>query len=92
MIVPTSRGLLYPSFPKRQHTLVVGLGAGVGAMAASAGPPVGGLLVSLDWRWIFLINVPIGIATLVAGALLLPEVRQPPRCRIPSPLSRSCRP
>lgn len=87
MIVPTSLGLLYPSFPKRQHTLVVGLWAGVGAIAASAGPPVGGLLVSLDWRWIFLINVPIGIATLVAGALLLPEVRLPKGAPVPDPVS-----
>jgi EmrB/QacA subfamily drug resistance transporter len=76
MIVPTSLGLLYPNFPKRQHTLVVGLWAGVAAVAAAAGPPVGGLLVSADWRWIFLINVPIGIATIVAGSLLLPEVRE----------------
>ncbi|MFD9659921.1 MFS transporter [Streptomyces mirabilis] len=87
MIVPTSLGLLYPSFPKRQHTLVVGLWAGVGAIAASAGPPVGGLLVTLDWRWIFLINVPVGIATLVAGALLLPEVRQPKGAAVPDAAS-----
>ncbi|MBW8707512.1 Antiseptic resistance protein [Streptomyces sp. MBT84] len=87
MIVPSSLGLLYPSFPKRQHTLVVGLWAGVGAVAASAGPPLGGLLVTLDWRWIFLINVPIGIATLIAGALLLPEVRQPKGAALPGPVS-----
>jgi EmrB/QacA subfamily drug resistance transporter len=87
MIVPTSLGLLYPSFPKRQHTLVVGLWAGVGAIAASAGPPVGGLLVTLDWRLIFLINVPVGIATLVAGALLLPSVRQPKGASLPDPVS-----
>lgn len=37
MIVPTSLGLLYPSFPKRQHTLVVGIWAGVAAIAGSAG-------------------------------------------------------
>jgi EmrB/QacA subfamily drug resistance transporter len=77
MIVPTSLGLLYPNFPKRQHTLVVGLWAGGAAVAASAGPPVGGLLVTVDWRWIFLINVPIGVATVLAGARLLDEVRQP---------------
>ncbi|GCE38796.1 Drug resistance transporter EmrB/QacA subfamily [Rhodococcus wratislaviensis] len=87
MIVPTSLGLLYPSFPQRQHTLVVGLWAGVGAVAASAGPPVGGLLVTLDWRWIFVINVPIGIATVVAGALLLPEVRQRRGARLPDAAS-----
>jgi MFS family permease len=77
VIVPTSPGLLYPSFPKRQHPLVVGIWAGVAGVAASAGPPVGGLLVSVDWRWIFLINLPIGVATIVAGLILLPEVRQP---------------
>jgi len=87
MIVPTSLGLLYPSFPKRQHTLVVGIWAGVAGIAASAGPPVGGLLVTVDWRWIFLINLPIGIATIVAGALVLPEVRQAAGARLPDPVS-----
>jgi MFS family permease len=60
MIVPTSLSPLYPSFPGRQHTLVVGIWAGGAGIAASAGPPVGGLLVTVDWRWIFLINLPIG--------------------------------
>jgi EmrB/QacA subfamily drug resistance transporter len=87
MIVPTSLGLLYPSFPKRQHTLVVGLWAGVAAVAASAGPPVGGLLVTVNWRWIFLINLPIGIATIIAGIVLLPEVREPKGRRLPDPVS-----
>lgn len=87
LIVPTSLGLLYPSFPKSQHTLVVGIWAGVAAIAASAGPPVGGLLVSLDWRWIFLINLPIGVATITAGRLVLPEVRQFAGQRLPEALS-----
>lgn len=75
MIVPTSLGLLFPAFPKREHNLVVGLWAGVAAIAAASGPTVGGLLVTVDWRWIFLINVPIGIATVVGGLRVLPEVR-----------------
>ncbi len=87
MIVPTSLGLLYPNFPKRQHTLVVGLWAGGAAVAASAGPPVGGLLVSLDWRWIFLVNVPIGIVTLIAGTRLLTEVRQSRGRQLPDLMS-----
>ena len=49
----------------------------MGAIAASAGPPIGGLLVALDWRWIFLINIPVGIATLITGALLLPRCVSP---------------
>ena len=67
LIVPTSLGLLYPAFAKRQHAMVVGIWAGVAAVAGTAGPPVGGLLVEVSWRWIFLINVPIGVATLLAG-------------------------
>ena len=87
MIVPTSLGLLYPNFPKPQHTLVVGLWAGVAAVAASAGPPVGGLLVTVDWRWIFIINLPIGVATIAAGLALLPEVREPRGRPLPDPWS-----
>jgi MFS family permease len=86
-IVPTSVGLLYPSFPKRQHTLVVGIWAGVAGIAASAGPPVGGLLVTVDWRWIFLVNLPIGIATIATGIIVLPEVRQAAGARPPDLVS-----
>src|SRR6201999_1284764 len=87
LIVPTSLGLLYPAFPKRQHATVVGIWAGVAAVAGSSGPPVGGLLVGVNWRWIFLINVPIGLATVVAGWRLLPEVRAEKGSRLPDGLS-----
>ncbi|HEX4259208.1 MAG TPA: MFS transporter, partial [Streptosporangiaceae bacterium] len=87
LIVPTSLGLLYPSFPRRQHATVVGIWAGVAAVAGSSGPPIGGLLVAISWRWIFLINVPIGVATLIAGLRLLPEVRARKGSRLPDGLS-----
>ncbi|MFR9732249.1 MFS transporter [Saccharopolyspora sp. MS10] len=87
MSVPPSLGLLYPSFPRRQHTLVVGLWAGVAGVAAMAGPPLGGLLGSLDWRWIFLINLPIGLLTILGGAWLLPEVREPAGRPLPDVVS-----
>jgi EmrB/QacA subfamily drug resistance transporter len=83
LIVPTSLGLLYPAFAKRQHAMVVGIWAGVAAVAGTAGPPVGGLLVEASWRWIFLINVPIGVATLLAGLKVLPEVRAVAGSRLP---------
>src|SRR5215469_4890051 len=69
MIVPTSLGLLYPAFPKNEHTKVVGM------------------LVEVNWRLIFLINLPIGIATIVAGLCILPEVRARKSARLPDPLS-----
>jgi EmrB/QacA subfamily drug resistance transporter len=87
LIVPASLGLLLPAFPRRQHTLVVGIWAGVAAVAASSGPPVGGLLIELSWRWVFLINLPIGILALVGGLRFLPEVRAERGARLPDPLS-----
>jgi EmrB/QacA subfamily drug resistance transporter len=87
MIVPSSLGLLLAAFPRRQHTLAVGIWAGVAAVAASSGAPVGGLLVAVDWRLIFLINVPIGVATLLLGIRVLPEVRAQPGAHLPDGLS-----
>jgi EmrB/QacA subfamily drug resistance transporter len=87
LIVPTSLGLLYPAFAKRQHAMVVGIWAGVAAVAGTAGPPIGGLLVGVSWRWIFLINVPIGVATLLGGLKVLPEVRAQAGGRLPDWLS-----
>jgi EmrB/QacA subfamily drug resistance transporter len=87
VIVPASLGLLLPSFPARQHSLAVGVWAGVAAVAASSGAPVGGLLVGFSWRWIFLINVPIGLITILAGLRVLPEVRAERGTRLPDPLS-----
>ncbi|MQY40641.1 Multidrug resistance protein Stp [Streptomyces sp. RB17] len=87
MVVPTSLGLLYPSFPKHEHGKVVGIWAGVAAVAGASGPTVGGLLVNLDWRLIFLINVPIGVATLIAGRIVLPEIRAPRGSKLPDIVS-----
>jgi hypothetical protein len=40
-------------------------------MAAALGPPVGGLLVRVSWRWIFFVNVPVGLLAFVAGPTVL---------------------
>jgi EmrB/QacA subfamily drug resistance transporter len=87
LVVPTSLGLLYPAFPRHKHATVVGIWAGVAAVAATAGPPIGGLLVGVDWRWIFLINLPIGVGTLIAGIRVLPEVRAERGSRLPDGVS-----
>jgi MFS family permease len=42
-------------------------------MAAALGPVIGGLLVAVSWRWVFLVNVPIGLAALVVGWFRLPD-------------------
>ena len=48
------------------------------SIGAIAGPPVGGFLVTyLSWRWIFYINVPIGLAGIVFASLFIEETREP---------------
>lgn len=86
-IVPTSLGLLLPVFPPRQHNLVVGAWAGVAAVAASLGAPLGGLLVAVDWRWIFIVNLPLGLFTVLLGRRVLPEVQAHAGARLPDPVS-----
>jgi EmrB/QacA subfamily drug resistance transporter len=77
MLTPASLGLLLPEFPPEKRGLAIGLWAAVGGTAAAAGPVLGGLLVELSWRWVFLVNVPVGIGAIVAGARVLREIREP---------------
>ena len=67
-MMPTSLGLLLPEFPPAQRATAVGAWAAVGGVAAAAGPPIGGLLVEASWRWVFLVNVPVGLVALVVAA------------------------
>jgi MFS family permease len=55
----------------------VAVWSATGAVAAAAGPPVGGLLVQASWRWVFLVNLPIGLVTAVLAARVLRESRDP---------------
>jgi EmrB/QacA subfamily drug resistance transporter len=73
MLMPTSLGLALSVFPAHQRGNAVGVWAGVGALAAGGGPLFGALLVGSSWRWIFLINVPVILAALAAGAVVLPR-------------------
>jgi EmrB/QacA subfamily drug resistance transporter len=82
-LVPTSLGLLLAEFPPHERATAVGVWAAVGGIAAASGPVIGGLLVQASWRWIFLVNVPVGIVALVFGIRLLTEVKDTAGGRIP---------
>ena len=81
LLLPASLGLVLPEFPPEQRHVAIGIWAAVGGIAAAAGPPLGGLLVQAGWRWVFVVNVPIGLAGLVAGWFVLREVRHPETAR-----------
>ena len=53
ILMPTSLALLLAEFPPRQRALAVAVWSATGAVAAAAGPPVGGFLVQASWRWVF---------------------------------------
>ncbi len=74
LLTPTSLGLVLASFPPERRSGAVRAWTAAGGFAAALGPAVGGVLVEASWRWVFLVNVPIGLAALLAGWRLLPEV------------------
>jgi MFS family permease len=82
-LIPTSLGLILPLFPAQKRPVAIGLWAALAGVAAAAGPPIGGLLVEASWRWIFLINLPLGLYALVRIQQTIPEVRDPERGRFP---------
>ncbi|MCV7256262.1 MFS transporter [Mycolicibacterium fluoranthenivorans] len=71
MLMPSSLALLLAAVPASRRAIAVSTWSAVGAMAAALGPPVGGLLVELSWRWIFFVNVPLGLLALAAGPWVL---------------------
>ncbi len=76
LMIPTSLGLMLPEFEPEKRHVAIGLWAASGGIAAAAGPPLGGLLVKADWRLVFLVNVPFGLAALLAGVRVLSERRE----------------
>jgi MFS family permease len=73
VLMPTSLGLALEVFPSDERRTAVGVWAAVGAVAAGSGPVLGGLLVEWSWRWIFAINLPIVLAAVAAGMVILPR-------------------
>jgi EmrB/QacA subfamily drug resistance transporter len=74
LMTPTSLGLLLASFPAERRGGAVRTWTAIGGLAAALGPVVGGFLILASWRWIFIVNVPLGLAALAIGWWKLPEV------------------
>ncbi|MCZ6843808.1 MAG: MFS transporter [SAR324 cluster bacterium] len=74
IMMPLSLTLVTAAFPASQRGLAVGIWDGVSGLGLIAGPLVGGFLVhGDDWRWIFLINLPVGLVALLATRLFVEE-------------------
>lgn len=79
----TTIALLNTAYAGRDRSIAFGMWGATSGAAAAAGPIVGGLLTQgLSWRWIFFVNVPIGIATILLARRTLAESRLDHRPRI----------
>jgi len=75
-ITPTASAVVGDTFPPAERGRALGLIGATYGMAFVLGPPLAALiLVVLNWRWIFLINLPIAGLVLVLGARVLPRLR-----------------
>ena len=68
LLVPSAQLLVMAAFPPEQRMKVIGVMAGVAALASALGPVLGGLVVDLGgWRLVFVVNLPVGLAALLLG-------------------------
>ena len=75
--------LLGQEFRGKDRAMAFGVFGGVAGLAIAFGPLIGGGLTDgLSWRWIFLVNVPIGVAAMVLGVLRLRESTEPGAHRV----------
>src|SRR5438445_1511012 len=84
LLLPSSLALVLHAFPAARPARAVALWGAVGALAAAIGPSPGSLIIqSWGWRWVFYINVPVGIAAVVRGNKLLRESRDEAASELP---------
>src|SRR5437868_6313813 len=73
LLMPQTMSIIIGVFPAERRGTALGVWGAVAGLSTIAGPTIGGLLVTtLDWRWIFFVNLPIGILVLVMAVPILP--------------------
>src|SRR5215831_18257836 len=73
LMVPASLSLLLASVPAPGRAKAIGTWSALGALGAALGPVIGGILVQLSWRWVFWINIPVGLLTVLLAVRIVPE-------------------
>ncbi len=76
LLMPQTLAILTMVFPPERRGAAFGIWGAVAGVATIAGPTLGGLLVTaFDWRYIFFVNLPIGVIVLALTFLLIPDLR-----------------
>ena len=85
-LIPSSLALLLRSFPPSRVPFAVAIWGASGAVAGALGPTLGAVLVgAASWRWVFFVNLPIGLFTVFAGRRVLEESKDEAAI-LPAPL------
>jgi EmrB/QacA subfamily drug resistance transporter len=80
LMMPATLSIISATFAVRERGRAIGVWAGVSAVALAIGPLLGGIITEhISWNWIFYVNVPIGVAAVVAALLVVPESRDTSR-------------
>jgi EmrB/QacA subfamily drug resistance transporter len=83
LLTPQTLSVLTMIFPPDKRGAAFGIWGSVAGVATVAGPVVGGWLVTdFGWRWIFFVNVPVGIVALVGAAIVMPNLKLNRRHRL----------
>jgi len=73
LIFAPALALIVDAFPLAQRGQALGLNALIVSLGVTAGPTIGGLITeSFDWRWIFFVNLPIGVVGLLVARRIMP--------------------
>ena len=76
MVQSLGIALVTEAFPARERGRALGVIGGIVSVGLALGPPIGGLIIGLaSWRWIFLINIPIGFLAFGATELFIPSLK-----------------
>ena len=82
MMLPVGRLVMLRNVEKRDLVSAMGWMLTPGLIGPVLGPPVGGFIVTyFDWRWIFYINLPIGVIGMALTQAFIPDIREPVRRR-----------
>jgi EmrB/QacA subfamily drug resistance transporter len=82
LLTPGSLAILEASFRPEDRARAIGAWTGLGGIAGAIGPFVGGGLVqTVGWRWVFLLNLPLAVVVVLVGMRSVPETRDPDATR-----------
>ena len=90
LMYPQVLSVIQVTFPPRERAAAFGIFGSTIGIATIAGPLLGGLIIRSDitgssWRWVFLVNVPVGVASLIAAARLMSETKAPQGAKLDIP-------